>query len=302
MQQYEVVSDDILNRVDRINVWSRRGQRAPHKPLLLLLALARLSRGEPHEISFENLEPELRKLLIEFGPSRVAYHPEYPFWRLQRDGLWEVSSRWPMRPRKSNSDPPKSELISKCAAGRFPKEVLSWLEFDPKRPIEVASRILAAHFPETIHSDILAGIGLSTEVAGARSRKRDPMFRSRVLTAYEYRCAVCEFDLRIGSVTAALEAAHIQWRQADGPDTEENGVALCSLHHKLFDLGAFTIDAGLGVLVSEQATGGIEFERVLLRHHGVALRAPQRSEQAPAPKYLAWHRLQVFKERARQLE
>jgi putative restriction endonuclease len=38
-----------------------------------------------------------------------------------------------------------------------------------------------------------------------------------------------------------LEAAHIKWFQAGGPDIEANGLAMCSLHHKLFDLGVFTI-------------------------------------------------------------
>jgi len=36
------------------------------------------------------LEPDLERLLFEFGPPRKAYHPEYPFWRLQNDGVWEV--------------------------------------------------------------------------------------------------------------------------------------------------------------------------------------------------------------------
>ena len=31
-------NDPILDRVDKLNVWKRRGERAPHKPLLLLLA------------------------------------------------------------------------------------------------------------------------------------------------------------------------------------------------------------------------------------------------------------------------
>ncbi len=39
----------------------------------------------------------------------------------------------------------------------------------------------------------------------------------------------------------AIEAAHIKWHQAGGPDIEQNGIALCSMHHKLFDRGVFTI-------------------------------------------------------------
>ena len=37
---------EILARVDRLRVWQQHGERAPHKPLLLLLALGRLAHDE----------------------------------------------------------------------------------------------------------------------------------------------------------------------------------------------------------------------------------------------------------------
>jgi putative restriction endonuclease len=80
----------------------------------------------------------------------------------------------------------------------------------------IASRILEQHFPESLHPDILNAVGLSLETTVTR-RKRDPAFRQRVLKAYEYRCAVCGFDVRLGSVSIALDAAHIRWHQAGGP-------------------------------------------------------------------------------------
>ncbi len=86
----------------------------------------------------------------------------------------------------------------------------------------------------SIHADILAAVGLSFEASKVATKKRDPQFRQRVLTAYEYRCAVCGFDVRLGSVSIALDAAHIHWHQAGGPDLESNGLALCILHHKTF--------------------------------------------------------------------
>jgi putative restriction endonuclease len=33
--------DTVLQQFDALNVWKRRGQRAPHKPLLVLYALGR---------------------------------------------------------------------------------------------------------------------------------------------------------------------------------------------------------------------------------------------------------------------
>ena len=44
--------DEILKAFDRINVWSRGSERAPHKPLLVLYALGQLSRGGPVRVAF----------------------------------------------------------------------------------------------------------------------------------------------------------------------------------------------------------------------------------------------------------
>ncbi|MCF8039766.1 MAG: hypothetical protein K9K79_10670 [Desulfohalobiaceae bacterium] len=42
----------IRQRIDRLNVWKQGGQRAPHKPLLLLYALGRCLRGKGRLISY----------------------------------------------------------------------------------------------------------------------------------------------------------------------------------------------------------------------------------------------------------
>jgi putative restriction endonuclease len=128
---------------------------------------------------------------------------------------------------------------------------------------------------------------------------RDPWFRERWLTAYEYRCAVCGFDVRLGTVSIALDAAHIFWHQAGGPDRESNGLALCVLHHKTFDLGAFTLNHEGVLLVSDQVNGTVGVHEGLLRYHGQPVRAPQRSEWRPEQEFLAWHGREVFKGAAR---
>jgi putative restriction endonuclease len=80
-----------------------------------------------------------------------------------------------------------------------------------------------------------------------------------------------------------------------GPDVESNGLALCVLHHKLFDLGAFTLNDKGVLLVSELANGSEGFQEALLRHHGGRVRAPQWPQWSPAPEYLHRHRREVFK-------
>jgi putative restriction endonuclease len=291
---------EILSRIDKLNVWSRGGERAPHKPLLILMALGRLTAGE-RSLAFEACEGQLTELLREFGPTRQSQHPEYPFWRLQNDGLWDVTASGPLASRESNTDPKKTELRAKHAVGRFPDGVRLALKARPALVAEIAHRLLDAHFAESTHGDILEAVGLSLDLASATVPPRDPTFRARVLTAYQYRCAVCGLDIRINNMTVGLDAAHIQWHQAGGPGIESNGLALCSLHHKMFDLGAFTVDLGHRVLVSELVHGAGQLEEVLLRHHGNPIGRPVQPEHLPAAERLTWHQRQVFKERARPL-
>jgi putative restriction endonuclease len=291
---------ELEEHVASLTVWQRRGERAPHKPLLMLYALGRVLRGESRLVSFGVVDEKMRELLLEFGPPRRSLHPEYPFWRLQNDGLWVVESDAPMMPRRGHQDPRKSELVARHAQGGFPKEIQRLLQSSPSLVHGLADRLLSAHFPASVHEDILASVGLDlpnvdAPEPAAQARHRDASFRLAVLTAYERRCAVCGLDVRLGTTQLALDAAHIMWHQAGGPDDVPNGLALCVLHHKLFDRGAFTITEDRRVLLSESVTGSEGFEDHVLGYHGVRLREPVSQHYAPLDHYLGWHRTQVFR-------
>jgi putative restriction endonuclease len=284
--------EGVLKRFDELSTWKQGDQRAPHKPLLVLYALGRWQRGLP-EVTYREAEPELTALLQEFGPPRISDHPEQPFWRLQRDGVWTVRAPSGLPLKAGDTIPRVTALRSPDVRAGFTGDVQAALTANPGLVAGIASRILERHFPGSLHQDILDAVGLTLETTLTR-RKRDPDFRRRVLKAYEYRCAVCGFDVRLGSVSIALDAAHIRWHQAGGPDDETNGLALCVLHHKTFDLGAFTVSDGL-VLVSDQAHGTNGFHETLMAYHGGSVREPQRPDWRPGPEHLLWHGREVFK-------
>ena len=100
--------------------------------------------------------------------------------------------------------------------------------------------------------------------------------------------------MRVGNSLVALEAAHIRWHQAGGPDSEENGMALCALHHKLFDRGAFTLTDEMKINVSDRANGTQGFDEWLMAYHGKELLKPQRPSYYPGPEHVAWHICEVF--------
>ena len=106
-------------------------------------------------------------------------------------------------------------------------------------------------------------------------------------------------DMRLDNVTICLDAAHIKWFQAGGPDHEENGLSLCSLHHRLFDRGAFTVDKNLSIAVSQSVSGSTGVEEILLRYHKKPIQEPQSLIYTPNPIYTDWHIKEVFRKPAR---
>jgi putative restriction endonuclease len=293
-------NDQIKTLFDQIAVWKKGGQRAPHKPLLILYALSLCLQKKDRLIPYTEIDEKLRQLLVEFGPTRKSYHPEYPFWRLQNDGVWELANADRVALRKGNSDAKKSELTKNHISGGFKAEIFDHFYRNPGLVANIATSILEEHFPSSVHEDILQAIGMDLSHLLMR-RQRDSQFRDKVLRAYEYQCAVCGFNVRLGNTLIALEAAHIKWHQAGGPDSENNGIALCTLHHKLFDRGAFTLSKDLAVQVSDRANGTAGFSEWLLDFHGKDIKPPQRPAYYPKQIYVDWHVREVFQGEARHI-
>lgn len=289
-----ITRDEIRRRLSDLNVWKRGAQRAPHKPLLFLLALSRLAADRPRLSSFEELERPLMDLLNRYSSPRRSQHPEYPFWRLQADGLWEVPHASSLIRRKGHTDPLKRELIEKGVEGGFPLDVYRLLKRDPRFVQEIAITLANAHFPLSVSEDLLSELGLQDLVQMGRLR-RNPAFRTSVIQAYEHRCAICGYEVRFGQTDLGLEAAHIMWFQAAGPDEVPNGLALCPMHHKAFDRGAIGIAPDHTVLISADLYGPQGADEWFFRFNGKRLRLPHSPSLAPAKPYLDWHRREVFR-------
>lgn len=291
-----------LERVASIRRWSRGGERAPHKPLLLLYALGRLQRTGSSVMSYVEAEPDLARLLRDYGPATRTTTPAYPFHHLQSDGLWEVSS--------TQGDPgaSPSRLRSSGATGRLDPAFEEALVHDPALIVLIAHLLLESNFAESLHRDLCEAVGLeleALEVAAAKDRtkqlrRRDPMFREMVLVAYEYRCAMCGYDGRLGAEAVGLDAAHLRWWAFEGPDAVDNGLCLCSFHHKLLDRGVLGVTANHEVAVSRHFVGrGQAAEELVLRLVGQPLLEPQPGNPTPSDVHVRWHSDQVFRQPAR---
>ncbi len=286
-----------------LNVWKRHHQRAVHKPLLVLLMLGRLQRGEPRMVSYADVDAPLRRLLKQFGPSRKTIHTEYPFWRLknERSAFWELHNAQLCETRASNTDAKKSEMLKHDLKGGFTEAVQQQLLASQETFDACVQSLLDSFFPESFQRSILAevGIRIGQYHAPPAERRRDSQFRRSVLRAYEHRCAICNFDLKLEDSDIVLEAAHIKAHCDGGPDQIDNGLALCVLHHRAFDRGAISLDDDFRLLVSSELYGQNGMEDWFLRFMGKPIKEPQELSQRPRAEYMAWHRSEYFRLPAR---
>ncbi|MGW5493697.1 phosphorothioated DNA-binding restriction endonuclease [Streptomyces olivaceoviridis] len=286
---------DWLERIAKLRQWTKGGTRAPHKPLLLLYALGRFQEDADGGLRYTAVEQDLQRLLAEYGPPHKTT-PAYPFHHLVSDGVWEVrTDRGPGSPGSGVRD-----LRETGATGRLAPELRAALRREPDLLGRIARLLLDLHFPPSLHGELCEAVGLDLEPTEAEQlsavrRQRDRRMRELVLTAYEYRCAFCGYDGRIGAVPVGLEAAHVRWWAFGGPDETENGLCLCALHHKLFDKGVLGVGDDHRILVSQRFVG----HSPAAREHVIALAGrpligPQPGSRPVAAAHRDWHARQVF--------
>jgi putative restriction endonuclease len=294
---------DWAERVTSLRRWTRGGERAPHKPLLLLYALGHFQRRGNEPILFSEAEEKLGRLLREFGPPRKT-SPAYPFHHLASDGLWVVTTA----EDSGGSAASPGKLRDRQAAGQFAPDLAWSLRSEPELLPRLARILLDANFEPSLHEEICAEAGLDLETAEipglphARraGRGRDPAFRAGVLVAYEYRCAFCGYDGWLDGTMVGLDAAHVRWWALGGPDDIANGLCLCALHHKLFDKGVLGITSEQRVAVSAHFVGRSQTaESLVLSLTGREVNPPQKGFPPVAEIHAGWHTREVFRSPAR---
>lgn len=109
-------------------------------------------------------------------------------------------------------------------------------------------------------------------------RQGQPLFRMKLLDAYEGRCAVTG-----SGAVRVLEAAHIHPYRGAHTNRVDNGLLLRSDIHTLFDLGLLWFE-NLRIFVSAELEG-TDYRAL----HGTPLRLPREPACHPNPKHLEHH-------------
>jgi putative restriction endonuclease len=126
-----------------------------------------------------------------------------------------------------------------------------------------------------------------------RTRLHQPLFRQRVLVAYQNQCAICRLrHIRL------LDAAHIQGDAEGGQPVVTNGIAMCKIHHAAYDVDIFGISPDYKVGVRSDVLEEIDgptLRYTLQEIDGTPIQLPSRRAARPNPELLEirWNR---FKE------
>jgi len=180
-----------------------------------------------------------------------------PFVHLERE-LWDLRDA---TGREITPDAPERRtwLQDRGTVGRLHPPVEQLLA-DPATLAAAVRLLLDLHFTPVLAELICAAVDLDVpalDLAGSERVSRTVQLRPRrggfaeeVLRAYAYQCAMCGFDGALGRYPVAIEAAHVRWHSQQGPDEMANALALCALHHALFDLGVLGITEDRRIRIS----------------------------------------------------
>lgn len=219
------------------NVHWANGLPAPHKPLLLLYALGRLSETAERLIPFSEVDSALRGLLARFAADasdRMNTH--YPFGRLETDGFWEVEQSGTLK-RTSAGHLLRTELLEKHIGAGFKERVFQELRRDPALVLRIANGLARRYLPDYESDEVLAAVGLANaelvamkeEAPGASSAP--PTVDS--LIEFFHSNAVRDVDFASNSFIGYLNSLHSLG--ADGSNALAESQAMSTYFGELYE-------------------------------------------------------------------
>lgn len=260
------------------------------------------------------------------GRGRMAYValaqiPSRPTLTGARSGngqrLWHVAYSQPAQefdnavPREPMGEPAE-RWLSRLPRGRernvatFGRAVRRLDDEDLTRILELGNaRLLEATYPTASEHQDAEKLVAERPRRLVETLQREASFRNRVLSAYDYRCAISGLGLGAVAPTRSrglIDAAHIRPVARMGSDFVSNGIPLTPTLHRLFDAGLFTVSVSGGhfeVKTSPHLEDGMisapERGASLPLSDGLPLLLPQDRASWPNLDGLRFHAREVFR-------
>ena len=126
-----------------------------------------------------------------------------------------------------------------------------------------------------------------------KTRYHQPIFRARVIHAYEERCAVCRLPF-----TELLDAAHIKPDSQGGSANISNGLSLCKIHHGAYDSNIIGISPDYQIHVKEsvlETFDGPTLQHSIKEMNGEKLRQIPSTKSHQPDRNLLEERFEIFR-------
>jgi putative restriction endonuclease len=292
-----------LAKFSKLRVDRARGDPAPHKQLLLLV-LCDLVEKENLRNAVLPLSPELAFRFYTYWSIVASRRPQrpdvrLPFHHLAGDGIWSVLDE--------QGAPSPDRKMTRYA--KLPSDLAAFLE-DPANREKARHLLIAKYFRASEQIALYETIGLPVpsrqqmeQNAAYKSPEeaqlagREARFRIRVVSAYNFRCALTAYRLTTITAGSIVDAAHIHEFRDSRNNDPRNGIALSKNAHWAFDQGLWTVSDDYRVIVAigHFAEAGPNEDNLLANYHGRRLHLPKDRALWPDPIHLAWHRKKRFK-------
>lgn len=274
----------------------KKGNPAPHKPLLLLTVIEMVEKELVKE-PFLPLSGELTFRFLALWPivaARRNQPPEIwlPFYHLNTARIWT--------PLDATGTP--TEERRRVAAVRIDPEFFECLlDADFRERLRVL--LITRYFADPAERAALAEFAdvrldraneLNDRVARyavAHRIAREARFRVTVVPAYNYTCALTGYRLVTAIAGSIVDAAHIHQFANSRNNDPRNGIALSKNAHWTFDEGLWSVTDDFRIVLAKDRFSETGPDQLLLaKYEGKRIHLPKRKDLWPDQRHLEWHR------------
>ena len=307
-----------LHKFSHLKTAKVKGDRAPHKPILLLSVIQNI---ETNDITTNHIYitptlvatfKDLWSVLVD-NPTFTANF-SLPFYHLKSEGFWHLHTHPGKEILLTSSHSIKSfaNLQDAVWYASFDEELFSFLINSTTREA-LKQTLLKTYFKDgnnnnlltespilyTIQQQILneAPALYQKQIAVADEEDifiRNGVFKKTIPTIYNHTCCISGMQIISTHNIQMIDACHIVPFSISHDDTITNGISLCPNMHRAFDRGLLSLTDEYTVLIS-QTFVETSTTYSIRQYEGKQIRLPSEERYLPHRGNLAWHRSHIFK-------
>lgn len=305
-----------LKKLTHLNRASKDGEKAPHKPILLLSIIESIEAGDIRENKIEITAELIARFKDNWNRlvKSNIFQPNFslPFFHMKSEGFWYLQTYIGKEIIVTSSSSIKSfaQLKESVEYASF-DEALFQILLQPKAREEIYQILLLKYFNG--HESIQKQVGLfeilANQILNDTSKEyqrliekadeeevfvRCGVFKKVVPKIYDYSCCISGMRVISGFDIQMVDACHIVPFSVSHDDTITNGISLSPNFHRAFDRGLISLNEDYRVIVSNSFTESAS-NFALKSFEGKRILLPSEKHHLPSIENIKWHNEKIFK-------